>query len=93
MADFAEAAQIAAGLIDRLEQDYQEYDDVRIGVVSVRIGVVSLVAEVEYTVDGDEFCSIEYRCSDGRRWIQLGLFESARRGVIRSSEHLDDDDD
>lgn len=86
MADFAEAAQIAAGLIDRLEQDYQEYDD-------VRIGVVSLVAEVEYTVDGDEFCSIEYRCSDGRRWIQLGLFESARRGVIRSSEHLDDDDD
>ncbi len=83
MADLSELGKIAAELIDQLELDYERDD--------VQVGVVALVVEITDS-DGD-WTAIQYRCSDPRRWIQLGLFETARRSVIQSSKDIDDDDD
>lgn len=74
---------IAADLMERLEDDYKDFDDVEIGIVAV-------VVEVNYVDRQDDGVSaVEYRCSDERRWIQHGLFEAARRAVTDSSEEAD----
>lgn len=79
----AELGVVAAELMDRLESDYA-------GKQSVEVGIVAVVAEINFIDDGGEdVTAIEYRCSDGRRWIQAALFEHAKRGVYYSSEESD----
>ena len=74
---------VAAELMERLEEDYATHENVTLGVVAV-------VAEVNYGPGDDEVCAVEFRCSDGRRWIQRGLFDAAIRAVNASSEDPDD---
>lgn len=83
----AELGITAAELMERLEREYAGKDDVKLGVVAV-------IAEVGYTDrEGDEVTAVEYRCSDGRHWIQSGLFAAASRACHSSFIPIDDDDD
>ena len=80
---------MAVELMERLEADYRD-------VPNVSLGIMAIVVEVNYGDDVSEdhtdggTCAVEYRCSDGRRWIQSGLFFAAHRAVIESSEQTDD---
>lgn len=81
--DLSELGREAAALMERLEADYD--DGCSLGVVAVIAEVVGQRGETEWSV-------IEYRCSDGRRWVQAGLFEQARRAAHESTERLDEDE-
>lgn len=83
MADLHQLGLISAELIDRLEEDYRDAE--------IEVGVVALVVEV--TSHKDEWTAIEFRCSDPRRWIQLGLFDAAARACSGSAESASDDGD
>jgi hypothetical protein len=74
--DWGKVGVIAAELIDTLAEQY-EGEDVKIGVVAV---------VVEITSDEEAWTSVQYRCNDARRWIQVGLFDAASRAVQDSSE-------
>lgn len=74
-----EIGVVAAELMDRLAADYENRE-------SVELGVVAVIAEVSWRSGDDEITAVEYRCSDGRRWIQSGLFAAAGRVVIATSE-------
>lgn len=80
---------LAVELMERLEEDYRDEENVTLGVVAV-------VVEINYGSDIDPesadggTCAVEYRCSDGRRWIQHGLFSAAVRAVLDSSEYPDE---
>jgi hypothetical protein len=52
------------------------------------VGVVAVVVEIHHP--SMESTEIAYRCSDARRWLQIGLFESAVRAVTDSSESPDE---
>lgn len=81
--ELSELGIVAAELMERLEEDYGDKSEITLGVVAV-------VAEVNYRDGEDKVSAVEYRCSDGRRWIQSGLFAAAGRGVIESSEDPDE---
>lgn len=67
----------AAELMGDLAAKYADADEVQLGVVAV-------VAEVNYR-DGDSwFTEISYQCNDPRRWVQRGLLEEARDATRRS---------
>jgi hypothetical protein len=78
--DLGDLGVIAAELMERLEEDYADKE-------SARLGVVAVIAEVEWDDGDSEITAVEYRCSDGRRWVQSGLFTAAERGVRYSSEN------
>lgn len=77
--DVGEVGRTAAELMDRLADDYADDETATVGVVAV---------VVEVTTDG--WSSIEYRCSDGRRWIQQGVFLAA---MIAARTPVADDSD
>jgi hypothetical protein len=78
MMDVSSVGSVAADLMDMVTDEYG--DDVEVGIVAV---VVELNSE--------DWTAVRYRCNDGRRWIQAGLFEQARRGVHESArQDLDD---
>ncbi len=54
------------------------------------LGTVAIIAEIN--VEDDEFGTnvIVYKCSDSRRWIQMGLFEAAKMAVGNGSEQEDE---
>lgn len=80
--ELADLATVAAELMDELEEEYASKEDVQLGVVAV-------VAEVNWS-DGDGgVTAVQYRCSDSRRWVQVGLFDAAKRGVLETSEDAD----
>lgn len=84
MSDFSEAARIAAELIDKLEAEYADNENVSIQRVAV---IVEVSENAEEDEKGDMgWTSINYRCSDPVRWIQIGLFEAAVRAA-RHGEH------
>lgn len=66
--------------MERLTERYGE---------DAEVGTVAVVAEVDC---GDDSTAIYYRCTDGRHWIQAGLFEAAKRAVVHSQQHIEDDD-
>jgi hypothetical protein len=41
------------------------------------LGIVAVVGEVNYQVDGEPNTAVWYRCSDMRTWLQAGLFRRA----------------
>lgn len=71
--DTTELGKAAAELMDSLAESYDGLD--------ASIGTVAIVVEVEVTDDGPGWTSIDYRCTDGRRWLQAGLFAAAQRAV------------
>lgn len=77
MKNVGELGVTAAGLMDRIEADYSEFNEVEVGVVAV-------IAEINYEKDGEEYTSVEYRCSDPRKWIQGGLFKYASKAVFNA---------
>jgi len=78
MIDTSELGVVAAELMEKLESGYLDKEDVKIGVVAV-------IAEIEFSEGDDEYTVIEYRCSDPRKWVQAGLFAQTNRAV-----HLDE---
>lgn len=77
--DVSEVGKLAVDLMDMISEEYADDD--------VEIGTVAVVVEIQ----SDEWTAVRYRCNDGRRWIQSGLFEQAKRGV-RESERADLED-
>ena len=74
MIDTSDLGVVAAELMEKLERSYLDKEDVKIGVVAV-------IAEVEFSDADGEYTVIEYRCSDGRKWVQAGLFAQTSRAV------------
>lgn len=75
--DISAVGVVAAELMESLADEY-DGDEVQVGTVAV-------VVELDLPADeGEELGSTEirYRCTDGRRWIQAGLFDQARRTVF-----------
>jgi len=79
MSDLARVGQVAAELIEALDEDGAVTD-------KDRLGVVAIVVEL----NDDIGTRVIYRCSDNRRWIQSGLFTAAIRSVWISE--ADDED-
>ncbi len=69
--DTTKLSTLALDLIERLAADYED-------TPSAEVGVVALVVEI----DSEEVTYVEYRCSDQRKWVQAGLFETAVRAVV-----------
>jgi hypothetical protein len=82
--DTTRLGHVAADLMDHIAEEYGATDGVTLGIVAV-------IAEVDLPdSDGEPgWTTVQYRCSDARRWIQAGLFDAARRGVESSSEEVD----
>ena len=84
MSDWSQAAVHAAELLDDLEQEYAERE------IEVEVGCVMIVVELTGALGtDDEWSGVFYRCSEARRWIQIGLLQAAQRGVLDSSEMPD----
>jgi hypothetical protein len=83
--DTTRLGQLAAELMDRIAEEYAEADG------TPTLGIVAVVAEVNVDRDdGTGWTSVDYRCSDSRRWVQVGLFDAAKRAVLHSAEDEDD---
>jgi hypothetical protein len=87
--DTTRLGQLAAGLMESLAEEYGE-------VEGAEIGVVAVIAEVDMPAKDDDdpgWTSVQYRCTDARRWVQSGLFIAAERGVRMSSTVDEEDED
>ena len=73
MLDTTAVGHLAAQLMDRLTEEYGE---------DAEIGTVAVVVEVEM----GNATAITYRCTDARRWIQVGLFGAAQRAVLEQDD-------
>src|SRR3954470_8827517 len=83
--DWSQAAITAAELLDTLEEDYKEMD--------VEVGEVAMVVEITGAIGTEnEWTGVFYRCSNPKRWVQVGFLDAARRGVLESSQFVDEDD-
>jgi hypothetical protein len=74
---------VAADLMESVE--HSELPD---GLTNPRVRTVAVVVEIETdSEDPDEPGTTEvfYRCSDQRRWVQIGFFEAAQRAVLNSA--------
>lgn len=80
--DVGEVGRTAAELMDRLADDYADEETATVGVVAVVVEVTT-----------DKWSSIEYRCSDERRWIQQGVFLAAMRAARTPAADEPDDDE
>lgn len=78
--DVAKLGQSAAELMDSLADAYENDE-------GAEIGMVAIVVEV----NGPDWTGVDYRTTDGRRWVQEGLFGAAIRAVRNSSENRGDD--
>ena len=84
MTDISELGVHAAELMEHMETEYAGKNG--------ELGVVAVIAEINYVEDdGEEVTCIEYRCSDGRRWVQRGIFHEAYRAVGVSSDIPEED--
>jgi len=81
--DTTRVGQVAAELMEAIAEGYDD---------AVEIGAVAVIVEVGTTDDADEgWTTVNYRCSDTRRWVQAGLLDAAKRAVFASSERADED--
>ena len=78
--DLSAVGLLAAELMERISDEYDGQD--------VEVGTVAVVVELDIPPSGDNdgngASEVTYRCNDGRRWVQAGLLEQAKRAV-----HLD----
>ncbi len=70
---------LVAELMEFIADDYDE---------DVQIGTVGVVVEV----NGDDWTSVRYRCSDSRLWVQQGFFLAAQNAVDSNREPSAGDD-
>lgn len=73
--DTTSLSTLALELIERLATDHEDTED-------AEVGTVALVVEINGRYEDQEATWVEYRCTDSRRWIQIGLFEAATRAVL-----------
>lgn len=74
-----------AARIGKLAAEVMEIAEAHEGDATV--GVVAVVVEVNVEEpDQDPYTNVFYRCSDQRRWIQAGLFDSAKRAVLSDGQ-------
>lgn len=77
--DTARAGVLAVELIERLAEQYENDPDME----GVEVGTMALVVELSGKYKGEEATWVEYRCSDARRWVQIGFFQAALRVADR----------
>lgn len=75
--DTTKLGEIAAGMMERLAESYEDYD--------VEVGTVALIVEVR----SGEWTAVTYRCSDDRSWVQRGLMHEGLRAVGYTQERED----
>lgn len=83
--DTTELSTLSLELIERLADDYEDWADVQVGVVSLVVEINGMPPEDDLPDDVRELAEtdrpgatvIEYRCSDSRRWIQWAIFRRA----------------
>jgi hypothetical protein len=86
--DTTDLSKLALELIERLANDYEDWDEVETGVVALVVEVSGrnpdLSSEEQEEIGEDEpnFTTIEYRCSDPRRWIQAAIFARAADAAL-----------
>jgi hypothetical protein len=60
-------------LIEALAEELETEDGAK--PESVNVDAVGLIIAVDYeNEDGEDYSAIRWRCSDGRKWVQYGLF-------------------
>lgn len=74
--DTTKLGAMAMGLMEDMATKYEEIEG------DAQIGTIAIVVEVT----GDTWTSVDYRCTDGRRFVQDGLFSAARRAVFVDSQ-------
>jgi hypothetical protein len=79
--NISEVGNLAAEFMEQLERQYDSEN--------VKIGVVGLVVELNFNRPEGESTVIQYMCSDPRRWVQAGIFDTAKRCVIDSSTSVE----
>lgn len=75
--DTTDVGKLTAEFMDQIEADYGS---------DASIGTVAIVVEVDVPDDGPGATQICYRCSDGRRWLQAGLFRKAMQAADRGAD-------
>lgn len=89
MMDTTKVGTEAARLMELLAEDPEISEDAEIGVVAVIVETSAPVTAEEfeehygYPPEADEDLrrtDIRWRCSDGRGWVQRGLFQEAADG-------------
>jgi hypothetical protein len=84
--DATPLGETTAVLMDRLSDQFEEFEDAEIGSVLV-------IAEVILPTDGPEGSTgIHFRCSDPRQWVQQGLLHYALNAAVHP-DHGEDDGD
>lgn len=74
--DTTKLSTLALDLIERLAEDHAGRP--------TEVGMVALVVEINGEYQGDQVTWVEYRCTDTRRWVQVGLFQAAERAVLNA---------
>lgn len=70
---------LAAEFMEQIEEA-----DVAEGCTA-RIRTVVMVAEIDVDdVDGPGFTGIRTRCSEARRWVQVGLLDAGKRHILET---------
>lgn len=81
--DSTQLGQLAAHFMESIERDFGQ---------DAELGVVSIVAEINvYKADGPGYTSINFVCTDNRRWIQAALFDAGQRCVYAGIPGAADD--
>jgi hypothetical protein len=75
--DTTELSKLALELIERLADDYEDWEKVKTGVVGLVVEVNGKHPEMD-----NEVTVIEYRCSDPRRWVQGAIFDRAKHAAL-----------
>lgn len=79
---------VAAQMMEIIDDDYEH--DIEIGIVAILVEVngtnPELVDDHDLNPDDEylagQFSEVRYRCSDARRWVQIGFFKAAERAVL-----------
>lgn len=84
--DTSAVGTIAAEMMDQIAERYG---------ADAHIDTVAIIVEVDMpdTEGRPGWTAVDYRCSDTRRWVQLGFFEAAKRAVLEQGAPEDDGDD
>jgi hypothetical protein len=74
--------ELALEFMEDLEQTYGD---------QLEVGTLAIIAEIH--LDNGGATAVEFRCSDGRPWLQRGFFEAAIHAVDATAEIIEDDEE
>jgi hypothetical protein len=75
---------LVAEVMDEIEGTYG---------ADAELGVFAIIAEINIDDEtGPGVTHVIYRCNDNRTWIQMGLFEAAKRATVEATTLEDDEE-